>query len=299
MKILIVEDEIYLAQKVAARLQEEGHQTSHFATVRDIDFDIHYDTILLSTNLSSSCEDVIKKYKSSIIILLVTYVSVATVTKPIQAGADDYVLKPFMVDELVRKIKHYEEFHTFQIENKKINNYLDFIFYDIEIPQDIPKKLPFLIETNNQKIADKIVLQMAKQLDIHIKFISLKNLQKIEPSEYKGRLLYLCDFHTLKNASKKTIIKNCEDYNIILSSQELEDVPLKKITLMNDNKISTIDSILTVNDYVKQITLNFQSKYPDTELSRRLGISRKSLWEKRKKFGIEKSKSKKDKSILI
>ena len=62
---------------------------------------------------------------------------------------------------------------------------------------------------------------------------------------------------------------------------------------MNDNKISTIDSILTVNDYVKQITLNFQSKYPDTELSRRLGISRKSLWEKRKKFGIEKSKSKK------
>ena len=32
------------------------------------------------------------------------------------------------------------------------------------------------------------------------------------------------------------------------------------------------------------------SKYPDTELSRRLGISRKSLWEKRKKFGIEKNR---------
>ena len=36
---------------------------------------------------------------------------------------------------------------------------------------------------------------------------------------------------------------------------------------------------------------NFQDKYPDTELSRRLGISRKSLWEKRKKFGIEKIKN--------
>jgi len=293
MNILIVEDEIYLAQKVAARLQEEGHQTSHFATVKEIDFNIHYDTVILSTNLSSNCEDVIKKYKSSIIILLVTYVSEATVTKPIQAGADDYVLKPFMIDELVRKIRHYEEFHNFKKENEKTNNYLNFIFNDIKISQDIPKKLPFLIETNNQKIADKIVLQIAKKLGIHIKFISLRDSQKIEPNEFRDQLLYICDFHTLKNASKKTIIKTCENLNIILSSQELEDVPFEKITIMNDNKISTIDSILTVNDYVKQITLNFQSKYPDTELSRRLGISRKSLWEKRKKFGIEKSKSKK------
>jgi DNA-binding NtrC family response regulator len=36
--------------------------------------------------------------------------------------------------------------------------------------------------------------------------------------------------------------------------------------------------------------LSFQTKYPDTELSKKLGISRKSLWEKRKKLGIEKKK---------
>ena len=40
------------------------------------------------------------------------------------------------------------------------------------------------------------------------------------------------------------------------------------------------------------MVLSFQDKYPDTELSKRLGISRKSLWEKRKKFGIEKNKGK-------
>jgi DNA-binding NtrC family response regulator len=38
------------------------------------------------------------------------------------------------------------------------------------------------------------------------------------------------------------------------------------------------------------MVLNFQNNYPDTELSKKLGISRKSLWEKRKKFGIEKDK---------
>ena len=65
----------------------------------------------------------------------------------------------------------------------------------------------------------------------------------------------------------------------------------KKITVKNDEKLSNHDSILTINDYVKVIVLKFQSKYPDTELSKKLGISRKSLWEKRKKFGIEKKRA--------
>ena len=47
---------------------------------------------------------------------------------------------------------------------------------------------------------------------------------------------------------------------------------------------------MTINDYVKLMVVSFQTKYPDTELSKKLGISRKSLWEKRKKFGIEKNR---------
>jgi biotin operon repressor len=50
------------------------------------------------------------------------------------------------------------------------------------------------------------------------------------------------------------------------------------------------NNIMTINDYVKMMVLSYQSKYPDTELSKKLGISRKSLWEKRKKLGIEKKK---------
>jgi biotin operon repressor len=47
---------------------------------------------------------------------------------------------------------------------------------------------------------------------------------------------------------------------------------------------------MTINDYVKLMVMSFQGKYPDTELSKKLGISRKSLWEKRKKLSIEKKK---------
>lgn len=292
MNILILEDEIYLAQKVAAKLQDEGYHTVHLSTIDEIDYSIHYETILLSTNLTGNYEEVITKYSSSIIILLVIYVSESTVTKPILAGASDYVLKPFVIDELVRKIKHYEAFNRLKQENHKINNYLDFAFNSANIiSEELPSKFPFLIETNDQKIADQIVFEVANRLGVHIKFLSLKKSIKIEPSMFKNELLYLYDFHTLKSASKKNILKICANYNVIINSIESEDVDCEKITLITENQISTINSILTVNDYVKQITLNFQSKYPDTELSRRLGISRKSLWEKRKKFGIEKKKT--------
>jgi len=128
MSILIIEDEIYLAQKVSARLQDEGYHTTHLANIKECDFTVCYDTILLSTNLTGNYEDVIRKHKSSVIILLVTYVSDATVTKPISLGATDYVLKPFMMDELIRKIKHYEEFNKIAQENKCYKNYIDFIF---------------------------------------------------------------------------------------------------------------------------------------------------------------------------
>jgi len=291
MKILILEDEIYLAQKVSARLQDEGYQTVHYTSIKECDYSVYYNTILLSTNLTGNYEEIIKKYSSSIILLLVTYVSEATVTKPINAGASDYVLKPFMMDELIRKIKHYEEFNFIKAENKKINNYLEFIFENVPNADKIPEKLPFLIETNEQKIADKIVFQTAKKLGKCIKFLSVQEFLKIDIEAYNDLILYIYDFHTTKGTVKKNILKSCETINVILSSSELENVVFDKITIMTDNKISTVDSILTVNDYVKQITLNFQSKYPDTELSRKLGISRKSLWEKRKKFGIEKKKS--------
>ena len=45
---------------------------------------------------------------------------------------------------------------------------------------------------------------------------------------------------------------------------------------------------MTINDYVKTMVLSYQNKCTDTELSKKLGISRKSLWEKRKKFDIGK-----------
>jgi len=292
MDILILEDEIYLAQKVASRLQDEGYNSTHFATYKEVDPNIHYDTILLSTNIPiGNTEEIIKKYPNSIIILLVAYINDATVTKPLQAGAKDYVSKPFSVDELIRKIKHYQEFEMLQHKNESLSTYFDFIFDNITYNQPIPKTLPFIIETNDQKLADKIVLDYAKKINKKIQFISLKQNHKIDFSKYKDKLIYIYDIHNLKNTSKDILLKSLEGLNVIFCSLEVEgDLPFEKVIIKNDKLITANDTILTINDYVKMMVLKFQDKYPDTELSKKLGISRKSLWEKRKKFNMQKSK---------
>ena len=76
----------------------------------------------------------------------------------------------------------------------------------------------------------------------------------------------------------------------IISTTTDIDTPFPKIEINTDNKLYDQNEILTIDDYVKFIVNSFQYQFPDTELSKKLGISRKSLWEKRKKYGIFKKK---------
>jgi len=292
MNILILDEEVYLAQKVAMRLQEEGNNCTHVSNIKEIQFDTQYDAVLLSTNISSSdVHKIIVHFKKSIVILLVSYINDTTVTKPLKDGASDYIVKPFIMDELVRKIYHYDEFKRLKQNNLNLENYINFAFNNIEHENEIPKTLPFAIETKDQRVADKIVFDVAKKLNKTIKFISLEKHTKINPSDFKNELLYIYDFHYAKKASKDLILNTIADYDVIICSlEDIAEIQYPKITIESSNKLSVVDSILTINDYVKLMVVSFQSKYPDTELSRRLGISRKSLWEKRKKFGIEKNR---------
>jgi len=294
MNILIIDEEIYLAQKVAIRLQEEGYNCTHVTNIKEVNFNIHYETILLSTNLSSNdVHKIIKSYESSIIILLVSYVNDTTVTKPLKDGASDYIVKPFIMNELVRKIKHYKEFKHLQSQNNNLQNYIEFAFNNVEYNVQIPDSLPFIIEANDQRVADKIAFDIAKKLNKPIKFISVEHNTKIEPDDFKNELLYIYDFHYLKNNSKQLILNTIKEFDVIISSIDAVEQDLyPQITVKSTSKFSNVDSILTINEYVKLMVTTFQDKYPDTELSKRLGISRKSLWEKRKKFGIEKNKDK-------
>lgn len=296
MNILIIENEVYLAQKVVSRLLDDGHNCDFVENVNLENLTKEYDIVLLSTSISSSIvKGVIKKYgQNSIILLLVSYISDETVTNPIKDGAKDYIMKPFLMDELVRKIYHYKECRAIRRELKVLKDYFEFTMSDIDIKDVlIPFSFPLLIETNFQSYADKLVFEIAKKVDLPIKFISLSsaNWQKQIANQFERTIIYLTDYHTLKRNVKDQLIKQILDKKCVICSLESDDeFTHKKVVFNSKNKSLDHSQIMSINDYIKTIVINHQNRYPDTELSKRLGISRKSLWEKRKKLEIDKKK---------
>lgn len=294
MNILIIESEIYLAQKVVSRLLDDGHNCDFVETPNIDNLTKDYDIVLLSTSLPAPlCKTIIRRYNDSIIILLVSYISDETVTDPINEGAKDYIMKPFIMDELLRKIYHFRECRSLRKELYSLREYLDFQFKNIDTNGVIlPTSFPLLIETNSQIVADKLAFELSRKLDLQMRFISLANehWQKELNEKFNG-IIYLTDYQTLKKSAKESLVRIIDDKKCILVSMEKEsDFPYNKIEFMKDDSFLPTNSIMTINDYVKMIVVSHQSNYPDTELSKKLGISRKSLWEKRKKLGIEKKK---------
>ena len=296
MNILIIENEIYLAQKIVSRLLDDGHSCDYVESINIENLTKDYDTVLISTSLPSPIyKAIIKKYAAnSIILLLVSYISDETVTEPIKLGAKDYIMKPFLMDELVRKIYHYKDCRSMKRELAVLREYFNFTMSEIDTSSiTLPLSFPILIETNCQSYSDKLVFELSNKLDLPISFISLasNSWQKYLANLDDKAIIYLTDFHILKRNVKDQLIKQIADKNCVISTLEAEDdFSYRKIVFNNDKKMLDNTQIMSINDYVKLMVTTYQNKYPDTELSKKLGISRKSLWEKRKRLEIEKKK---------
>jgi len=294
MKIVIIENELYLAQSIAAKLQEAGHTVVIYSSIKEAIKGSNGDVYLLSTTLpGQNCTPLITKFKEKIIILMVNYINNDTVGIPLQQGANDYILKPFMIEELRRKIDHYQEYKNLKEQNRLFLDYTENLLKDITVNLQIEKiQTPIAFLTNYSKLVDKIVFSYASLHRKHITFISLADKEWREKiaSSAEDSLLYLSELQTLKKGEREQLFEYLKGYDFILSTTSEIEMPYNVIKLKSENRLYDEDEILTVDDYVKYIVNSFQSKYPDTELSKKLGISRKSLWEKRKKYGIFKQK---------
>ena len=295
MKILIVENEIYLAQSIASKLMEIGHLCEIATSIKDALKDEKYDAVLLSTNISGqNFYPVIEKHRQSIIILMISYISNDTVTNPIKAGASDYIQKPFMIEELIRKLQHLSNFKTLKKENETYKEYVTNLFSSSNLdPIDKKMKFPILIKTNLQKHADALVFNYAQTHNETFSFISLLQSNAFEKISRSNNddLLYIVDMQNLKRSEKIKAYSVLEGKRaIICSTDPHEESLFSTIEINTESKILDQGEVLSIDEYVKYVIFNFQAKFPDTELSKKLGISRKSLWEKRKKYGINKKK---------
>lgn len=205
MKILVIEYDTYLAQSIELTLNEVGYECELVREIEEgIEYD-KYDVVLLSTDeATEKHSEIIKKNKERIIILMPIIKNESTVFKLIREGATDYIMKPFIMSELVREIEHYKEYKELKREQ-------------------------------SQLVSNGI--------------------------EHKEKL-----FQELNDSG----------YLVGVKGQKEGD-------------------ILSIENYVKSVVLKYEDRYTDTEISHKLGISRKCLWEKRKKLQISKKREREEK----
>ncbi|ELJ6942962.1 response regulator [Campylobacter sp. US42a] len=295
MKVLIIENEIYLAQSISIKLSDAGYSCEIINSFDEYNGEKYYDIVLLSTNTNNFLKAV-SQFKHSIIILLISYISTDTVSNPLKLGASDYIQKPFMIEELIRKIKHYQDFRKLSILNKAYQSYIKSRLETIKIPEYNYKKLklPLILKSNKQSSADAFVFNYANECDITLSFIDLTSTNSVEkvmklPTE--NNLLFLSNFQALKAAEKEKLLDFIQNKNVILhTNSNTDDLKINCINLNDNEKNIDSNEILTIDEYVKYVIINYQNIFPDTDLSKKLGISRKSLWEKRKKYEISKKK---------
>jgi len=295
LKILIIENEVYLAQSIATKLTELGHMCETCTSARDALKHKDFDVVLLSTSLNSSdLTPVIESFRDAIVILMVSYISNDTVSKPLSAGAKDYIVKPFMIEELVRKIDHHQDYERLKQYSKMVERYLEHSFKDAKEEYDYESlSLPLFLCASVQKNADAFAYHYAKKQGTLFYFIDLTaphafdEIQSVESSQ----IIYAINYQQLKKSEKKELEQIIENRPVIISVTERQDeLPYNVVEINSENSFFAHGDILPIEDYVKYVVINYQHKYPDTELSKKLGISRKSLWEKRKKYDIVKKK---------
>lgn len=162
MKITIIDNHLNFTDKIRKNLNHIGHKTEHFTCVYKAIGNSKSDIYLLSTSFpEKEVAQFIKYFKSQIIILIADTYTYSTVRLPLDSGAEDYLIKPFRMEELVRKIDYFRLKRS--LYQPYANKYSNLQSCDEGYIMSIEEYIQFIIKKFQYKITDT---ELAKQLDI-------------------------------------------------------------------------------------------------------------------------------------
>jgi DNA-binding response OmpR family regulator len=113
MRILVIEDEEGIASFLKAGLEseyfavdiaEDGERGSYLARTNDYDI-IILDNMLPKKNGAEVCDEIRKSGKTTPIIMLSARAELGIKVELLNKGADDYLTKPFSLEELLARIR--------------------------------------------------------------------------------------------------------------------------------------------------------------------------------------------------
>lgn len=154
-------------------------------------------------------------------------------------------------------------------------------------------------------IAESLIEKFCKQMDVPLKVLTPETIQAITTYSWPGNV------RELENAMQRAVILSDEgdeiyhdvlDIGLDLVDTSQVDQAERASSPYQQNAASSRATTtskpssdpsedLSLEDYFQHFVLEHQESMSETELARKLGISRKCLWERRQKLGIERKKT--------
>ena len=154
------------------------------------------------------------------------------------------------------------------------------LFYRLNV---MPIRLPPLRARGNDLIglAEKLLQRMIEKNHLAPIRLSAAALERITAHDWPGNV------RELENAIERaTILADGPEISPELLGLDHEDDHYARQGLAGPNTQETAATELSLEDYFQHFVLENQENMSETELAKKLGISRKSLWERRQRLGI-------------
>jgi DNA-binding response OmpR family regulator len=207
MQILLIEDEVKLARFVELELSSEGYQVivAHDGLIGlTIARESHFDLVILDWMLPGlSGLEICRRLRSTgnlvPVILLTAKDEISDRVAGLDAGADDYVVKPFSIEELLARVRAHlrrtQEVDTdiLQFEDLKLNKSTREVFRGTRLIELTAKEFDLLeyLLTNARQVVtrDRIIevvwgydfLGDSNIIEVYIRYLR----QKLEANDEK------------------------------------------------------------------------------------------------------------------
>jgi two-component system response regulator QseB len=175
MFVVLVEDDPYIAESICASLDFLNISVEHVSNARDADYFVRHsavDLCLLDLGLPDQDGlDLLKKWRSDQIhtpvLVLTARLQTQQCVEALNLGADDYLTKPFELDELIARIhaltRHHRGFssNVIQFEGLQLNKDTQEVSYQAQVIQ-LSRREYSLLETlmshPNQVLKNEVLL---------------------------------------------------------------------------------------------------------------------------------------------
>jgi len=175
-------------------------------------------------------------------------------------------------------------------ELAKQGKFREDLYYRLDV---ISVKLPPLRQRDRDVllIADSILSKAFASLGRDPIPLSPEAIQAITTYRWPGNV------RELENVMQRAAIL-CDDtdeippsvLDIELALVDSHDLNSGVISLANGASVGELEGDLSLEDYFQRFVLEHQDAMSETELAKKLGVSRKCLWERRQRFGIPRKK---------